>query len=681
VVHGDFKCANVLVTADDRIKVVDFGLARRTGSSAAGTSGAWTTSMSVMAGTPACMCPEMLRGDRPDPRSDIWALGVSLYHLACGRVPFQGATEFEVAAAVLNGPPPAIGTHVPVALAAIVERCLAREPGERYQHATEVLAALRALPVHGEPSRSGDARGRRARLPVHGRAVAVWVASCVVLAAFGGWQLLPPASPDGAQPLHVRLAVLPLHVDGEPEDPLLGLAVAEGLVARLARVQSLRVRPTTAVRQYAAVSTDHVTLVRALEVDYLLTGILTAGGDTYAFNFELVRGKDLSVVWSHRFLFPKARLQRVEETMGERIAAALSLPLTQAEREDLGHADTTNPEAHRRYLRGRALMLQLQHPDQALPEFEAAVGLDPGFAAAHAGLAHALARKSWHAASDAERDAYRARAEQEAERARVLAPSRSESYEALAAIYRYSEAEWEKCIEASRAALALNPSLALPYHHLAAAFYHLGLFDLAEGASLEGLRADPASRSQSVINRARAALYAGRFVAADKLLAALEPNDDVGGIWLRAEIRFYLDDSAGAVRALEHVIAREADGTMGQRARASLASVLAARGDRAAAERLLAPLVSGGVLDHHVTYRISTAYAQLGHPAAALEWLRRTSETGFPAYPWFVKDRLLEPVRHDPQFQTLLTHLEAEWRERRTRYTPVGSAFTRTSVP
>jgi Tol biopolymer transport system component/tRNA A-37 threonylcarbamoyl transferase component Bud32 len=147
VIHRDLKTANVVVTPDGRAKVLDFGLARRVPSELATTVTRSSDSQPVqgIAGTLAYLAPEVLLGNEADERSDIWALGVLLYEIAIGELPFKGRNEFDLTAAILREPSAPLPQSVPPIIRSIIQRCLAKEPSQRYQQAGEVRAALEAV--------------------------------------------------------------------------------------------------------------------------------------------------------------------------------------------------------------------------------------------------------------------------------------------------------------------------------------------------------------------------------------------------------------------------------------------------------------------------------------------------------------------------------------------------------
>ena len=148
VIHRDFKSANVIVTPEGRVKVLDFGLAKRVSRKELDEASLTQLSLTqpgLIAGTLAYMAPEQLRGRPADARSDIWAMGVMLYEMATGEQPFGGRTGFELSSAILNESPQPLRAETPDELKVVIERCLEKEPGRRYQMASEVRAALEAI--------------------------------------------------------------------------------------------------------------------------------------------------------------------------------------------------------------------------------------------------------------------------------------------------------------------------------------------------------------------------------------------------------------------------------------------------------------------------------------------------------------------------------------------------------
>ena len=237
---------------------------------------------------------------------------------------------------------------------------------------------------------------------------------------------------------------------------------------------------------------------------------------------------------------------------------------------------------------------------------------NPEFVPAHAALALASARLYWQAGR-ADVSLWAERAKAAAERALSLDPSLADAHLAIAAVYRYNESDWIRTIDESRVALGLDPSLDLPHYNLAVAFYHLGLFDIAQQASLAGIIADPATRYDSLLNRGRAAFYAGAYGDAELLLEEAARLEGADPPWVLGEVHYYNGDAAGAEAVLRPMFERGSavDRT---RAGASLAAFLAAGGRTLEARRVLEQTLKLQPSDHHAVYRIGTAFAQLNDP-------------------------------------------------------------------
>ena len=208
VLHRDLKSANVIVSRDGRVKIVDFGLARRfvpVGSEAA-TRSEQLIQPPRSAGTLAYMAPELLRGDQPAVATDVWALGVLLYEMTTGHLPFTGRTVFEEAAQIFRSPMPAMPAHVPASVRTIIARCLAREPEQRYQSPREVASALEAVHSGITSIASSGRLGPRAaasRRPW----IAVVAAIAIAAAAVAWWRVARrPAPRSGREQLAQLLA-------------------------------------------------------------------------------------------------------------------------------------------------------------------------------------------------------------------------------------------------------------------------------------------------------------------------------------------------------------------------------------------------------------------------------------------------------------------------------------------
>jgi len=665
IVHGDLKARNVMIADTGEAKIVDFGLARRlrSGDAVSATQTVAPIDTGGISGTPAYMAPETLRGAEADTRSDIWALGVLLHEMLAGTLPFQGRTLAELTSSVLRDAPQALGPDVPAGLSAVVRRCLAKEPTDRYQSAGEIRSALETIGTGA----ARDARPPAARVSRRWLPSALGLLALLTIGSIATYQLFSRPS-DVATPA-TTLAVLPCRALAERAGiSFLEVGIADSIIIALSNAAQLRVRSTPAILQYEGRDVDPRAVGQSLGVEHLLTCTLQPTPDRVAATVQLVRTSDGSTVWGDRYDVARSDLLGLRDQISERVVSALRVRLTESERERFYRRYTNNADAYERYLKGRASLARYtrEGTQAAINEFQHALAVDSQYALAHAGLASAAAQMRIRFAPEKELKQWFDLAMHEAEEALRLDPELAEAHEARAAVARNTEFDWDRTIEESDRALALNPSLAMPHFYRAAAFYHFGLFDESDRAIRLGIANDPVNRVEPLRLLGTTALFAGRSADARAHLTEAQrlTESAVTGSYL-AQALYYEGQTSDAEVLLNSV---RGSAQAERRAQATLAGFLAARGDRQRANALIETVTGGTYMDHHVAYSLGAAHAQLGDATEAFRWLERAQSEGFPCVAWFARDPLLAKIRSDARYQPFIAELERKVREFRARH-------------
>jgi len=400
VVHRDLKPQNILIGPGDHVYVSDFGLAKSLESS---TSGMTRTGQYL--GTPRYMAPEQVETGPVDNRTDLYALGLILFEALTGESPFKGDSTLQVMYKRVKEDAPnpkKLNPEIPAYFAAIISRCLERDPARRYQHAKEILADLRA--------EHAPARQARLSLPMarkHRRIALVVLVLVALLAVFSIRRIFIshriPATTGSFTPStgipHLSqgrfIAVLPVRVLGNAAQfGYVAQGIEDALSAKLFQLKDIRMTSGDAAAA-ANLNEPLPKIARALGANLLVQSVLQGAGDKIRIVVNLQDVADGKLLWSREFNGVTADLFTLEDQIYAQLVAALNITPTNDEMARAAVRPTNNMAAYDLYLRGRNSLRNSQDPKSiqaALAYFDSALKQDPNFALAYTGIADASLR-------------------------------------------------------------------------------------------------------------------------------------------------------------------------------------------------------------------------------------------------------------------------------------------------
>ena len=690
IVHRDIKPENVIVRTDGIVKVLDFGIAklspRRTGQAVRRSSAAVavvSTEPGLVRGTPKYMSPEQARGIAVDARSDIFSLGSVLYEMVTGRAAFEGETASDVIAEILKTEPasPAdLAPEVSPELERIVGKALRKDRATRYQGVADLLVDLQDFKKEAEfqaklqapvrtPQKAGSVRKTPARavalpsdevpstrnswlLPI----AVLLIALCAVAYFLVRKPSAPPA-PKGPR----SLAVLPFrNLKGDPQTDFLGFSLADEIITKLDYVNSLTVRPSSSVDKYRNQLIDPKKVAADLNVDTLLTGSYMKDGDDLRITAQLVDVKPDKILWREAIDVKYDKLLTVQDRVAQQIIKQLELNLSPVEAANLKAQQPISAAAYEDYLRGIDLY-SLNEFAAAIGMLEKATALEPNYAPAWAHLGRAYTTNA--SLQFGGRESY-AKAQAAYEKAIALNPALVEPRIYMANLLT-DTGRVEQAVPLLRSVLQNSPNNAEAHWELGYAYRFAGMLNESVAECEQARQNNPKVKiSSSAIN---AYLYLGEY---EKFLQSLPPpSDSVYIRFYRGLAEYYMNHRAQAAQDFDSAYAKNPTILPVNVGKALSYSI---RGDNARGLKLLREtedkIEERGVSDAEGIYKVGQAYAVLGNKESALHMLRHSIAGGFFCYPYFMRDPLLQTIRSEPEFQTLME-------EARQRHEQFKAAF------
>jgi eukaryotic-like serine/threonine-protein kinase len=635
LLHRDIKAQNVMREEGGRIVLMDFGAGQRRDVAGQGPA--------RLTGTPLYLAPEILEGGHATVRSDLYSLGVLLYHLVTTDYPVQGKSLDELKAAHRDGR--RVRLHdarpdLPDPFVRVVERAIDADPSRRYQSAGELGEALGATDIV-LPSR--PLHGNGWRLALVGAAVAVSV-TAVSMGPLREWL----ATPSDTRPV---IVVLPLDRGPDVEE-YLAADVTDALNQALSVVDGAIVVSRTSVKAAQRADASLPQMAQALGAQFVLEGRLTRTGDVMTASLNLVEAPRDHTVLARKFQFTLPAIERLQRDVLLAITEHLKVPVEVADRAGLG--GTVRGDARELYARGRFALSKYTGAGrtEAIDYFKRAIAADPRFALAHAALAEAYVRT---AQPNVMQPSYEL-AERAAQEALTLDPLLADAHAVLADIRMIKDWNWAIADAEFQKAIALAPSLTAGYRYsmlLAAR----GQTDQALEYILHERRLDPLA-SGVAVSVSTILQYQGRFAEAlDAVEKAelLEPKNPVPpqvkgrvltalGRYRDARTAFLRAGELGAVGGSDYI-------------RAELAALDAAEGRREAAQQALVALeerAASGQLDPTM---VAFVHGRLGHLDEAFGWLERAYAERSVRLVWIKVDPRFRPLSGDQRYSALVERM------------------------
>jgi serine/threonine protein kinase/Tfp pilus assembly protein PilF len=694
IIHRDMKPENIMIRQDGIVKVLDFGLAKLTAhespdvNAEAPTKVIIKTDPGTVLGTAIYMSPEQTRGTGVDARTDIFSVGVVLYEMVAGCVPFAGSTSSEVLASILGEKEPQplarYSRDVPAELQRVVSKALRKNRDERYQTIKDFMLDLKSLkqelefvakleqsmtPASGEgptalhqgerpPSPPAGYQRNQHRswstsseIKQHRRSFVIAIAVLLLSATgFGYWFFVPHSS---NTPQIESIAVMPFaNVSGNADVEYLSDGMTESLINSLSQLPNLSVKARATVFRYKGKDLDPQQVGSELSVQAVLTGHVIQRGDQLKLSLELVDARTGNQIWGEQYNRMLRDLVALQSEIARDVSQKLRARLSGAEEARLTK-NTANPEAYRVYLNGRYHLTKLILPEtqKANSYFQQAIEIDPSYALAYVGLADSYRAFSL-STGELPSTEFLPKAKAAALKAIEIDDTLAEAHASLGNIIFWYDWDWNKAEKECRRALELNPNSSDAHLVYANLLSFTGRHAEAVAEAKRARELDPLNLRTNALE-GQYLLHAGQTneaIARLQKTFELDPNFWFAHLFAASA---YIEKGMFAEAVAEARKARELSGVSSHPA-AYLGYALAKSGKRAQAQAVLEELLKLSTERYVPPYHIALIYNALDDRDKTFASLQRGYEQRDPKMVFLKVEPKWNNLRNDPRFQDLL---------------------------
>jgi serine/threonine protein kinase/tetratricopeptide (TPR) repeat protein len=643
VVHRDLKPSNIMIDKDGNVRIMDFGIARTLK-----TQG--MTGEGVVIGTPEYMPPEQAEAKDVDERSDIYSLGVILYEMVTGQLPFVGDTLLSIAMkhkGEIPEDPKMHNPQIPDALSRLILKCLEKDKGKRYQNTEEMRSDLE----HIEKNIPTTIEGETERTPLTSKEITVTfapkkvlvpalVAAALIITAIVIWKLLPhkkALSPESVQP---SIAVLPFEdLSPDKDQVFLCDGFSESLINALTKIEELRVPARTSSFSFKGKEQNLQEIGERLNVKRVLEGSVQRAGDELRITVKLIDVSDESVQWSDQYSRKLDDVFTIQDEITLKVVEELKVNLEVGERAALTKRNTTNAEAYQSYLHGRHFRwIEIKENFlKAKDYFLQAIAKDPNYSSAYAGLADTYMLLGLFAMMPRGEAAYQAK--NAAQKALELDENLAEAHTSMGVILEIFEWDWGGAEREFQRAIALNPNHFDAHYEYGALLMRLERLSEAESELEKAVQIDPlSSRVHSMLGR----VY--------QLKGETEKEEEQRK--KRDELNPIPPAPGSAIERAQKSIER--DGRLPQHLRnLAIAYIQSGQVDEAYKPiDELKQMYEASDIGNTALF-LAMVYSYLDEKDQILTWLERAYERRDPLLIMLNVYTTLEPIRQDPRFKSI----------------------------